>query len=383
MALNPTRLTIPRLNLSKSIPPEELAVLLNRWADSVAHAFSEVKGTALTAAHTAHKAINNSPAGGALSQNSSGTIVNAGSTTFSPTGTKLPAPPGKQVTLNNLLDGTSRFARTSVHSSHAPTTNPVTAHDAGSNVTINIASHTMQVGATAVSNNSGSVTALSYSTLYYVYYDDPTLAGGAVSYQATTTKTTAISGAGRFFVGSVLTPAATAPDTIGNGDGGTGAQFGSRTVNLCSTATPTATGTNATVTNPNNSIDGNLTTFASLGCNSGFNPSSAQLVNIGFPGITHPRAQTITLKVLSQVNFVSTTGTIEATVSYSVDGGVTFTNIYDITNSSRALTTDSVSIATSINPALVQVKVIIHCTVVGTAHPQELRLYEAWLEFQE
>lgn len=110
MALNPTRLTIPRLNLSKSIPPEELAVLLNRWADSVAHAFSEVKGAALAAAHTAHKAISTTPTGGALTQDAGGTIINEGAATFSPTGAKLPAPPGKQVTQDNLKDGNT-YAR--------------------------------------------------------------------------------------------------------------------------------------------------------------------------------------------------------------------------------------------------------------------------------
>src|SRR5690348_8884181 len=59
-------------------------------------------------------------------------------------------------TLAHIADdaGSGRFARTSVHSSHYPTSNPLTATDAGASATVNIAAHTMQVGGTGVSNNS-------------------------------------------------------------------------------------------------------------------------------------------------------------------------------------------------------------------------------------
>lgn len=284
---------------------------------------------------------------------------------------KLPVAP---ISLTNLSDGTSRFARTSVHSSHAPTTNPLTAHDAGANVTINIASHTMQVGATAVSNNSGSVTALSYSTLYYIYYDDASLAGGAVSYQATTTKTTAINGAGRFFVGSILTPKATAPDTNGNGDGGTGSQIGGLSQLLCSVATPTVNSP-GTVTNPGNAIDGDFTTFATLAITTS---GLAQLKVGGIPGYRSGRALSLTLKILSGVTVVGTGYTV--TLAYSTNGGGTFTTIYSV-SASRVLTLDTVSLPVTTNPGAVQV--VLSVSQLSGTNSANAKLYEAWIEIQE
>lgn len=93
----------------------------------------------------------------------------------------------------------------------------ITATDAGANATVNITAHTRVYGdGTSVSVNAGSVTGLSYSTLYYIYYDQASRAGGAVTYQATTSQTTAAQTGNRHLVGSVTTPAAAAPDTGGN-----------------------------------------------------------------------------------------------------------------------------------------------------------------------
>ena len=94
----------------------------------------------------------------------------------------------------------------------------LTGTDAGSNVTVSISAHTRVYGdATSVSVSSGSVTALAYSTVYYIYYDQPSRAGGAVTYQATTSSATAAQTGDRHTVGSVTTPAAAAPPTDGNG----------------------------------------------------------------------------------------------------------------------------------------------------------------------
>jgi hypothetical protein len=85
----------------------------------------------------------------------------------------------------------------------------ITATDAGTNATISVSGHTRVYGdGTTVSVNSGSVTALAYSTLYYIYYDQASRAGGAVTYQATTSQTTAAQTGNRHLVGSVTTPAA-------------------------------------------------------------------------------------------------------------------------------------------------------------------------------
>jgi len=99
---------------------------------------------------------------------------------------------------------------------------PVTAVDAGSNASINIASHTVQFGFGPVSYNSGSITGLAYSTLYYVYVDDPEYAGGAVVYLSTTNANLVTAGNGRYYAGKVTTPAAAGGPTDGGWGGGGG-----------------------------------------------------------------------------------------------------------------------------------------------------------------
>lgn len=93
----------------------------------------------------------------------------------------------------------------------------ITATDAGASATINISAHTRYYAdGTNVAVNGGSVTGLAYSTLYFIYYDQPSRAGGAVTYQATTTGATAAQLGDRHTVGSVTTPAAAAPDNTGD-----------------------------------------------------------------------------------------------------------------------------------------------------------------------
>ncbi len=93
----------------------------------------------------------------------------------------------------------------------------ITATDAGADVTIAMSSHSRIYGdGTTVSVNAGNVTGLAYSTSYWVFYDQASRAGGAVTYQAST----AIQGNGtapdRHFIGAVTTPAAAAPPNAGN-----------------------------------------------------------------------------------------------------------------------------------------------------------------------
>lgn len=105
---------------------------------------------------------------------------------------------------------------------------PLTATDAGSDATINIASHNVQFGFGTVSYNSGSITGLAFSTVYYVYVNDPTYAGGAVTYLATTNANTVTAADGNYYVGKVTTPANGAGDTgggWGGGGGGGGSQI--------------------------------------------------------------------------------------------------------------------------------------------------------------
>lgn len=93
----------------------------------------------------------------------------------------------------------------------------ITATDAGANVTVSITAHTRVYGdGTSVSVNAGSVLAQPYSTLVYIYYDDASRAGGAVTYLASTSQATAAQTGDRHLVGQVLTPAAAAGPTDGD-----------------------------------------------------------------------------------------------------------------------------------------------------------------------
>lgn len=114
-------------------------------------------------------------------------------------------------------------------SSYTAPTSVLTAADVGSDATITIAAHTrVYPGAIDdVALAGGTITGLPFSTAYYVYYDDATLADTTPSFLATTSVATAQVGAaaGRHFVGYVMTPAdggASSGGTGGSPPGGGG-----------------------------------------------------------------------------------------------------------------------------------------------------------------
>jgi hypothetical protein len=85
----------------------------------------------------------------------------------------------------------------------------MSATDAGSSATITISAHTRVYGdGTSVSVSGGSLTGRAYDTVYYVYYDQPSRAGGSVTYQSTTDATVAAQTGDRHVVGSTTTPLA-------------------------------------------------------------------------------------------------------------------------------------------------------------------------------
>jgi hypothetical protein len=276
------------------------------------------------------------------------------------------------------VDGPQNFSATASTLTYRPTSNPSTATDAGSNATINIASFTMRTSSKGdIFINSGSVTALSYSTLYYVYYDDATLAGGSVTYNATTTKTTAINGAGRFFVGSIVTPAATAPDTTGNNDGGVGAQAGGTTVFLFGSAASSGVSGQGSVTSPTNAIDGNYTTFATVAIGSGGTAASGAQVNLTAASPTSAPWTSLTLYALWEVtaNTVNP-GSTPAALTYGGAGGGTLDSVGPATTKGKTLV--SVSLPVNTNLATMSVTLVVFrnntFAQVVTAH-----LYQAWV----
>jgi hypothetical protein len=97
---------------------------------------------------------------------------------------------------------------------------PLTAIDAGTSATIEVAAFALQTGWGIVYYNAGSIAGLAYNTGYYVYTDDPTMAGGSVTYLAATTPDEVVAAQGYVLVGVIITPKAAAAPTSGSGGGG-------------------------------------------------------------------------------------------------------------------------------------------------------------------
>jgi hypothetical protein len=94
----------------------------------------------------------------------------------------------------------------------------LSAADVGSDCTITIDAHTRVYGDIAnLSVSGGTITGRSFSTTYYVYYDDTTRADTTPSYLSTTNPNVAVpqKAAGRHYVGSITTPADGGGDTTG------------------------------------------------------------------------------------------------------------------------------------------------------------------------
>jgi len=121
-------------------------------------------------------------------------------------------------------------------SSYTQPSSVLTAADVGTTATITIAAHNRvypvqgTIDVADISVSGGSIGGVGFSTTYYVYYDDTTLANLSPSYLATTSLGTASVGAspGRHFVGKIITPADGLGNTTGTGGtppGGGGGDF--------------------------------------------------------------------------------------------------------------------------------------------------------------
>ena len=96
----------------------------------------------------------------------------------------------------------------------------VTATDAGANATITISAHTRNYAYDPVTTkavNGGSLTALAYDTTYYIYYDQASRLGGAVTYVVTTVATNVAQVNNRHSVATVRTPLAAGAPKAGFG----------------------------------------------------------------------------------------------------------------------------------------------------------------------
>ncbi len=122
----------------------------------------------------------------------------------------------------NTAAATANAAATTVTAAQAIADSYVTgltlsAADVGANVTITISAHTRVYGdGASVAVTGGTVTGVPYSTVARVYYDQPSRAGGAVTYQWTSSLATAAQAGDRHSVGAVTTPAAAGAPATGN-----------------------------------------------------------------------------------------------------------------------------------------------------------------------
>jgi hypothetical protein len=272
-------------------------------------------------------------------------------------------------TLDDITDGTSRYGATGNTLSYRPTSNPLTATDAGSNATISIAAFTMRTGSKGdISYSSGSITALAYSTLYYVYFDDAALAGGAATYNATTTKSTANNGAGRFFLGSIFTPNHGGVATVGYNDGGTGATSGKSLIGGPGSQVVTTSGASVpTFSTFGSSMSGDQSLFDTLTSTGTSNTKSLTYVlsNFGFSNQNYT-ALSLNVKSALPTNGLNGTGA-KWVITYSLNGGITFNALRSTSaGSTYAVTTDTVNLDLRQNLAAVQVKYVMQLATSDT-----------------
>lgn len=119
------------------------------------------------------------------------------------------------------LDANNRLANSlrlnAVNISMSPTSSTVLSND-GAATAIPIAAFSMQHGGGTIAYNSGSVDPGAFGT-FYVFADDPTFAGGAVTYSFSATTEDQVANEGRMKVGVITTSSGT-PQTGGGSSGG-------------------------------------------------------------------------------------------------------------------------------------------------------------------
>jgi len=117
---------------------------------------------------------------------------------------------------NNRLAGT--FRNNPVNVNLSPTSSTVLSNN-GISHAIAVAASTVQYGDGQVSYNSGSIDPGAFGT-FFVYADDPGFAGGAVTYQFSTSPQDQVAANGRILFGSITTVGGSS-NTGGGTTGGT------------------------------------------------------------------------------------------------------------------------------------------------------------------
>jgi hypothetical protein len=203
----------------------------------------------------------------------------------------------------------------------------------------------------------------------------------------------AMAGINRFFLGSITTPAAGAPPTTGNDDGGTGSQMGwTNSALMTETTVPTLIGTGSAVSNAGNAIDGDLTSYATLTVvGNSTNGNSARLFLSGPPGLIQ-KGTTMTLQILASVLTNTLNGNVANAcffIDYATDGtaggtvNIPATNVYPTNVAGQphtlALAYYTASIAIGVNPGNVTLGLYAAANADSTSGTMTARVYDARL----
>lgn len=237
---------------------------------------------------------------------------------------------------------TTATPTTDIHGGAAYTLldNYLIGHDAGgspASATIEVQSQDSPIGGPAmiiqgvgeIDYDIGSIPGLDYETRYHVYFSDPTLSGGTVTYVASENKNDIYTSSGLFYLGSCITPKMGGPDTYGDNNGGTGSQSGDIFISSAAAIDQFQAG-NGVLGNIDRSNDNDPTTWAefSVTGNGGANISGAQLKGFSLPQLPWKSAM---LEMETEItNFtISGVGDIAVRLHYSLDGGISFINVYN------------------------------------------------------
>jgi hypothetical protein len=317
------------LNVSKLKDKGDLAVL-NRWADNIDFKLN------------------------LLNNQSTGTQRNAVSNASAITTV------AQTVTSTQGQIGT--IGNQSITAGYHPLSNPLSA----TGTTITVSAFTMRTTSKGdLAINSGSLSGLTAGVVYFVYYDDPDVVGGAVTFVAGTSRGIALQGANRFFVGSIQIPAAGSGSiNVGFNDGGFGVAQLANTVVYTNEGTASSLGSVGGLGNEKDGSFADKVVFTAA-------PTSAiRFVNYTVP---YPIGSPTSLTLYVNYGAISTGGAY--LIQYSTNGGSTFTTLAS-GSASQSQTTVAHTFALPQDQS--QIQVFAEATSPG-GPGMELDIYEIWL----
>lgn len=220
----------------------------------------------------------------------------------------------------------------------------------------------------------------------------PEVVESVAAHHVTTLKDTAQSGVNRFFVGSILTPVATAPDTVGNADGGNGiAPPITASLSMSAAVTNGLGGSgltgNGAVSNLENAVDGDYTTKATLSVTGNSGANEAIVALTGPPAITQ-RYVSLTLQLVLDLttNSLNHAGPLDGLeVTYSTTGPNGLFTTFNIYNppTTFARTLYSITLPANTNPSQVVVIVGVVASSANTAGSTIAGIYDARIIAQQ